>query len=247
MRVVIATGACEFSIEVGYKETILQLKQKIEQLLGVPVASQTLAVCEWELMDGLDMEDYPIVVDGTRIHLTIAPIEYPVETCSKIQITVIMAAKRIKIEVDRTETVRSLKEKIHIVEGCAIKRMALYLAGVEMDEDLRCLREYGISNQSEVVVLSRQMIEPPAGKELINLVVQTCSLLNSATIALEMKESSTVRELRRLLLDGKFLPADDYFFIHKQRIMRDDCSLRWHGVEDGDYLYVFNGTVSRSH
>jgi hypothetical protein len=28
--------------------------------------------------------------------------------------------------------------------------------------------------------------------------------------------------------------------------MRDSCSLRWHGVDNGDSLYVFKGTVSRS-
>lgn len=57
--------------------------------------------------------------------------------------------------------------------------------------------------------------------------------------------SSNVNELRELLLSGKILPLDDYLFIHKQRIMRDCSSLRWHGVEAGDFLYVFKGTVTR--
>ena len=65
------------------------------------------------------------------------------------------------------------------------------------------------------------------------------SLLNGVSIPLEMKDSNTVNDLR------KMLPMDDYIFIHKQRIMRDNCSLRWHGAEDGDYLFVFKGTVSR--
>jgi hypothetical protein len=42
---------------------------------------------------------------------------------------------------------------------------------------------------------------------------------------LEMKDSCTVNDLRQLLLSRKILPIDDYLFIHKQRIMRDNCSL----------------------
>ncbi|KAM1078285.1 hypothetical protein FF1_025431 [Malus domestica] len=65
-------------------------------------------------------------------------------------------------------------------------------------------------------------------------------------MSLEVEDVSTVNELRQLLLSRKILPTDDYLFIHNQRIMRDNCSLRWHGVGDGDFLYVFKGTVYHS-
>ncbi|TQD85237.1 hypothetical protein C1H46_029156 [Malus baccata] len=65
-------------------------------------------------------------------------------------------------------------------------------------------------------------------------------------MSLEVEDVSTVNELRQLLLSRKILPTDDYLFIHKQRIMRDNCSLRWHGVGDGDFLYAFKGTVYHS-
>ncbi|KAF8410691.1 hypothetical protein HHK36_003224 [Tetracentron sinense] len=248
MKVIILTLAGEFTLEVGLNEPVIEVKQKIEQLLGVPVALQTLAVYDWELMDGLDMEDFPIVVEGTKINLTITPIEQSMSFCNKVQITVKFSTRRINIEVERTETVKSLKEKIHIIEGTPIKRLSLFFSGIEMDEDYRNLCEYGIHEHSEIIVflksVSRQRSDPIP--RMLNLVVQTSSsLLNSASIPLEMKESSTVNELRQLLLVRKVLPQDDYFFIHKQRIMRDNCSLCWHGVENGDSLYVFKGTISR--
>ncbi|RVW68423.1 hypothetical protein CK203_058383 [Vitis vinifera] len=182
MRVIIAARTCEFAIDIGLQEPVLEIKHKIEQLHGVPVALQTLSVSGWELMDGLDMEDYPIVTE-------------------------------------------------------------------EMEEDFRNLSEYGIREFSEIIVflkaLNRTRDQPPVRK--LNVVVQTSSsLLNSACIPLELRDMDTVHELRQLLLARKILPRDDYLFIHKQRIMRDNCSLRWHGVEDGDSLYVFRGTVSRN-
>ncbi|KAK7272302.1 hypothetical protein RJT34_28811 [Clitoria ternatea] len=246
MRVFIVTRTNQFVIEVGTQEPVVEIKRKIEQIHGVPVASQVLTVSGWELLDGLDMEDYPIVAEGTKVDLTIKPGEpHP----DKMQITVKFSARKINIEVDNTDTVRSLKEKIHIVDNTPIKRMTLFFSGVELDEDFRNLNEYGIHDFSEIVVFlkttNRSRDEPPTRK--LSLVVQTSSsLLNAASIPLEMRDVNTVNDLKQLLLSRKILPADDYLFIHRQRIMRDSCSLRWHGVENGDCLYVFKGTVSRS-
>ncbi|KAF7823123.1 polyubiquitin 8 [Senna tora] len=252
MRVVIVTITNQFFIEVGSQEKVVEIKRKISQVLGVPVASQILTVSGWELVDGLDMEDYPIVMEGTKVDLTIKPLLMDPQhsaQCNKIQIIVKFSARQINIEVDRTDTVRSLKEKIHIIDNTPIKRMSLFFSGIELDEDFRNLYEYGISEFSEIIVflktMNRSRDDPPSRK--LSLVVQTSSsLLNAATIPLEMRDTNTVSELKQLLLSRKFLPADDYLFIHKQRIMRDSCSLRWHGVENGDFLYVFKGTVSRS-
>ncbi|KAL3509684.1 hypothetical protein ACH5RR_029085 [Cinchona calisaya] len=248
MRVAIVLGGSEFTIDIEPQETILKIKQKIEHLLSVPVASQTLTIWGWELIDGLDMEDYPIINDGTKIDLNINSFPTHDVQNSKIQITVKFSARKINIEVEKVETVRSLKEKIHIIDGTPIKRMALFFSGKEMDEEFRYLSYYGISNFAEIIVflksMTRMIPDPPSRR--LNLVVQTSSsLLNAASIPLEISDSSTVAELRQLLLTRKILPLDDYIFIHKQRIMRENCSLRWHGVENGDCLYVFKGTVSR--
>ncbi|XP_017970739.1 PREDICTED: uncharacterized protein LOC18610077 [Theobroma cacao] len=248
MRVIIVACGREFAMEVGFQEPVLAIKRQAEQLLGIPVERQTLSVCDWELVDGLDMEDYPIVTHGTKIDLTLKPLSPSLNHRTKIQITVKFSSRQVNIEVDRTETVRSLKEKIHIVEATPIKRMLLFFSGVELADDFRNLNEYGISEFSEISVVLRttnRLKEDPPTRGL-NIVVQmSSSLLNAATIPLEMKDSSTVNDLRQLLLSRKILPRDDYLFIHKQRIMRDNCSLRWHGVENGDCLYVFKGTVSR--
>ncbi|XP_059664473.1 uncharacterized protein LOC132310307 [Cornus florida] len=249
MKIIIVTQACEYSIDVALQESILEIKQKIQHFSSVPVASQILSVSGWELVDGLDLEDYPIVTEGTKVDLTVKCMMRPsFEHHSKIQIVVKFSARKHNIEVDRTDTVRSLKEKIYIIDGTPIKRMTLYFSGIEMEEEYRNLSEYGICEFSEIIVflktMSRLVAEPPSKR--LSVVVQTSSsLLNAASIPLEMRDSNTVNELRQLMLSRKILPMDDYIFIHKQRIMRDNCSLRWHGVENGDFLYVFKGTVSR--
>ncbi|GMN58118.1 hypothetical protein TIFTF001_027218 [Ficus carica] len=246
MMVIICVLEHEFNIEVGHQEPVVEIKRKIEQQLGIPMASQTLSVSGWELLDGLDMEDYPIVTESTKIDLTFKYMQPPPP--SKIPIILKFSARQYHMEVDQTETVGSLKEKIHFTNGTPIKKMSLFFCGAELEEEYHYLSKYGVCESSEIVVLSKTANclrdEPPARR--LSLVVQTSSsLLNAARIPMETSDSSSVSDLRQFLLSRKILPLDDYLFIHKQRIMRDNCSLRWHGVEDGDFLYVFKGTVTR--
>ncbi|XP_019159057.1 PREDICTED: polyubiquitin [Ipomoea nil] len=257
MKVTIVMGGYEFGMEVGPQEPILEMKRRIQNLLGVPMASQSLSVFGWELIDGLDMEDYPIISDATKIDLSIQsthPLDHhhhqqqqPSNSTNKFHITVKFSARKINMEVDATDTVRSLKEKIHIIDGTPIKRMALFFSGNELEEEHQSLSQCGIREFSQVIVylktMSRAMADPPSRK--ISFLVQTSSsLLNAASIPVEMSDLTTVNDLIQSLITRKLLPQDDYIFIHKQRIMRESCSLRWHGVENGECLYVFKGTVS---
>ncbi|KAK9742159.1 hypothetical protein RND81_03G152000 [Saponaria officinalis] len=255
MQVIIVTYANHFSIDVQPLEPILEIKQKISNTLGIPVASLTLDVLGLELIDGLDLGDYPIIVEGSKIDLFVdstyydmPPMELEHGHDQKILVTIKFSSRQMIIDVDVTETVGSLKEKIHILDGTPTKRMSLFTSGVEMEDEFRYLGEYGVQEFSEISVFLKSMnkvkAEPPT--RMLSVVIQTStSLLNAARIPLEMKDSCSMNEVRLLLLNRKILPMDDYIFIHKQRIMRDNCSLRWHGVENGDYLYVFRGTVSK--
>ncbi|XP_010414009.2 PREDICTED: uncharacterized protein LOC104700224 [Camelina sativa] len=233
-------------MEISEQESVLEIKKRLGQFLQIPTSSLTLFVSCWELLDGLDMEDYPIISDGTRIDLTVTPFftapSFIVPADKKIDVTV-----KFTVEVDRTETVSSLKNKIHIMENTPIKRMQLYYSGIELADDYRNLNEYGISEFSEIVVflksINRAKDVAPV-KELCFLVQTSSSLFNGARIPVEINETCTISEMREGLQANKTLPRDEYIFVHKQRIMRENCSLRWHGVENGDTLFVFKGSIS---
>lgn len=250
MEIFVVTFGHEFAIEISNQEPILEIKRKVEQFIGIPVESQALSIYGCELVDGLDMEDYEFISEGSRIDLSINQIIAPpilnLQTASKIPITVKFSGRQINVEVDITETVRGLKEKIQTIDGTPMQGMSLFHSGVELGDDCRNLSEFGIGEFSEVIVFvkTKSRVSDSPWRNVSFVVQTSSSLLNAACIPMEMKDSTTVGDVRELLLAGKVLPDDDYLFIHKQRIMRDKCSLRWHGVENGDFLYVFKGTVS---
>ncbi|GFQ08395.1 hypothetical protein PHJA_002983500 [Phtheirospermum japonicum] len=165
---------------------------------------------------------------------------------TQMRVTIKFSSRKIEIDVDKTDTLRSLKEKIHIVDGTSIKRMTLFFNGTEMLDDFRDLNDYGIREGSEIAVFLRAMSRVAVPTRRVEVVVQTSSsLMDGSRMPVEMSDTSRVDEMRRMMVERRMLPEDEYIFIHKQRIMREDCSLRWHGVENGDFVYVFKGTVSR--
>ncbi|KGN43537.1 uncharacterized protein LOC101202926 [Cucumis sativus] len=247
MKIFIVTMGHEFPIDIENQEQIIEIKRKIEQFIGIPIESQTLSVYGCELLDGLVMEDYDqFITEGSRIDLSVDQIIAP---SNEFPIAVEFSGQRININIDKTETVHSLKQKIQIIYSLPIQTMSLFHSGMELVEDCQNLSEFGIGEFSEVIVfmktMSRYLSEDSSRRKVSFVVEMSSSLLNAACIPMEMKDSSTVNDVRELLLSGKILPDDEYLFIHKQRIMRDKRSLRWHGVENGDFLYVFKGTVSR--
>ncbi|ESQ38072.1 hypothetical protein EUTSA_v10029386mg, partial [Eutrema salsugineum] len=80
-------------------------------------------------------------------------------------------------------------------------------------------------------------------KKLRVMVLPKCG---TRKIPVEVNASDNVGELRKELakIQQRFqvsLPQEGYFFIHKQNVMDDDWSFRWHR---GDTIEIFNGSVS---
>lgn len=62
------TTGSPFSIEVGYFDTVLEMKEKIQKYKGIPVSKQTLCFNKGVLPDDLNIHNSNIL-DRSRIHL----------------------------------------------------------------------------------------------------------------------------------------------------------------------------------
>ncbi|CAH2071870.1 unnamed protein product [Thlaspi arvense] len=83
-------------------------------------------------------------------------------------------------------------------------------------------------------------------KKLRVMVLPKCG---TRKIPVEVNAGDNVGELRKELnkIQQRFqlsLPQEGYFFIYKQNVMDDERSFRWHRVEHGDTIEIFNGSVS---
>ncbi|XWS19463.1 hypothetical protein CRYUN_Cryun31cG0018300 [Craigia yunnanensis] len=251
-----------FSIEIGFFDTVLEIKEKVQKYQGIPILSQTLVFNGQILQDERDVESCEIL-QNSRIQLLVTPEpdkpQVNIEQSSpfkKIQLNINIPSSKasVPLEMDVNDTVSRLKEKIHEMEPVPVNSLVVQSSGAEL-QDHRSLRDCELTDNTEIDVNIRPS---PAGsgtgsgtattssKRLKLMVLPKCG---TKKISVEVNASDNVGELRKELqklhqLLHFHLPQEGYFFIYKQNVMDDDRSFRWHQVAQGDTIEIFNGSVT---
>ncbi|KAH0711273.1 hypothetical protein KY289_007232 [Solanum tuberosum] len=267
------TKGRSFAIEVGYFDTILEIKDKIQRDQGIPIPKQTLIFKGNVLDDHLNVH-YSDILDRSHIQLVIesepdknnvVKIEQPAPSSltRKIQLLLKMPKSKlgVALEVDVTDSVRRVKERIHDMEGVHVSKLVMHANGIELI-DHQTLQDYRLIDNSEINVSIRPstiMVSAPPpttttflgspmnnnGNGLKKLRIMILSKCGTNKIPIEVNPSDNVghlkKELQKLELE---LPQEGYFFIYKQNVMDDDRSFRWHHVCQGDTIEIFNGSVT---
>ncbi|KAI8536592.1 hypothetical protein RHMOL_Rhmol10G0269800 [Rhododendron molle] len=250
------TRGIPFALEVGYFDTISEIKQRIHKKHKIPTSKQTLILNGEPLADDLSIYQSDIL-DRTLLQLLVEP-----ETPRKIQILAKMPTSKhgLNVEMNSNDTVRRLKELlINQMDGTVpINRLVLKFNGHELKEDGGwVLHDYDISDGSEIEMGIRPSPATssstgsgnPSGGSRRKMRVMVRSKCGSMKVPVEVRAGDNVGVLRnevmKLVESGGFLvPADGFFFIYKQNVMDEDRSFRWHNVGPGDTIEVFNGSVS---
>ena len=249
-----------FSIEVGFFDTVLEIKQKIQKYHSIPVSNQTLIFNRHVLQDDRDVAACEILQNS---HIQLIISSDAEKTAVKIEDSTPSPKKKISlnvkiptskmhlpVEMDVNDTVLSLKEKIQEVEPViSASRVVLQSSDGGELQDSRYLSECELSDNAEIEVSFRSSPTTTmiAGTKRLKLMVMT--KCGSRKIQVEVNASDNVGELRKELqkLHQRLhfhLPPEGYFFIYKQNVMDDDKSFRWHHVGHGDTIEIFNGSVT---
>ncbi|KAI3437352.1 uncharacterized protein J3R85_005486 [Psidium guajava] len=226
-----------FCIRIGFQDTVLEIKAKIEKHQEIPVYRQTLVFNDEALDDELDVEGCNIL-DGSQVWLIVSP-EPPQSAKIELRMGTPPSKMRLPIEVQVNDPVKRLKEVVRSLEDVSLERLKLYADGTELEDDRR-ICDYELQDNSSVDV----RIKPP------KFMVMVLPWKADLKVAVEVKQSEKVKvlrkELEKLQPSLKFdLPSEGYFFIHNQSGMDEDKSFQWHGVAIGDTIEVFRGTILR--
>ncbi|KAH7653018.1 ubiquitin C protein [Dioscorea alata] len=218
-----------FKMEIGFFDTVLEIKEKIQKYHGIPVPKQSLFIRGAAMADDRDTEHYELV-EGSKIDLVV--IDQDEEEKQeivmvgggtdddddhdeddegenkkkkqkgirfKIKVSVPAMRRWITMDVEGGETVAQLKEMIGI-EGLAVGRMALMVGGVEMQDPQRALREYGVVEGTEVSVVVRSAAGVTAAA-VVGKRITVMVLVKGVTkkVGVEVNVMESVRELRKEL------------------------------------------------
>ncbi|XP_049344993.1 uncharacterized protein LOC125809383 [Solanum verrucosum] len=151
------TKGSSFAIEVGYFDTILEVKEKIQKYQGFPIPKQTLIFKGNILADDLNVH-YSDILDRSHIQLiTDFELNKNVVVKSehqKIKLLLKMSTSTksvIALKVDVTVSLRRVKERIHEIKGIQVSKLILRANGLELIDHYH-LQDYEFLDNSEIDV-----------------------------------------------------------------------------------------------
>ena len=137
-----------FSVEVQPSDTIETVKAQIQSRMRIPVEAQRIIYADDELDDAHTLSDYGIK-DEALVVLAFRPrpdsntTEARDAAKGRVHIDVALPDKTIKLDVELTDTIESVRAKILDKEGIAPDRQRLLFRCMEL-RDGRTLSNYKV-------------------------------------------------------------------------------------------------------
>lgn len=148
MFIKIAGGEVIPEIALPPSATVLQLKERIKEVLDVEVDRQTLQFCPSTLENHRSLESYGFEHDGlVMLDLEVAPSPGQ----PKFRVAVRSASMEDHFRVTETQNVEDLKSEISRRWGIPPQMLTLFRLSKKM-EDNHLLSKYYVSRHSEVKV-----------------------------------------------------------------------------------------------
>ena len=201
------------TVNVEGTSTVAELKEKITEREGIPAEQQRLVFAGKCLEDDRVLSDYNIQKEST--------INLLLRLRGGMQIFVrTLTGKTATIEVDGTETIADLKEKLREREGIPADQQRLVFAGKLLEDD-RTISDYNIRKESTVHLLLRL-------KGGMQVFMKT---FTGRTITLDAEQSDTVANLKSKLAEKEGIPMDAQRMVFAGKNLDDTRQLSDYNIQ----------------
>jgi len=189
------------SLEVNLSDNIKVVKDKIYEKEGIFPLQQILYFKEKKLEDNLSLSNYNIQ-KGSTLHLVLRKLEDIYFIYIKT-----LSGKIISLEVNQSDDVKVVKEKIYKQEGILPSQQHLIYAGKKLKDNLP-LSNYNIQKESTLHLILRLSLD----KYTIFV-----NILNGKIISLVVNQSDNIKVVKEKIYEQEGILPSQQLLIFQEK------------------------------